>query len=123
MMTKRILLPWPWWRRVWREVVWAMDWDDGSGDGSASLTKMMATALLVLACIAILRRIPVSGMQSLLIAMAISAAFGRGMWKHYLTRGSWSASTSDTTSRVTTHQIQEIVERRKAGAEDGTEPI
>jgi hypothetical protein len=120
--TKRKLLPWPWYRRPWREIVWGLDLDDGTGDGSASLTKILALLAAVVAFVAILREKSVSGTQVTLIVVAISAAFGRGIWKLWLTRGTWSATATTTTTRTEQVIREEIANRRAQGAEDGTEP-
>lgn len=123
LKTKRQALPWPWWRRLMRELlIWPFDLDDGTGDGSPSLTKIMAWIALLVACIAILRSLPVTGTQVTLIIIAISAAFGRSIWRAFLQRGSWSQTASDSTSKVTSIIRQEIAARRKEGADDGTEP-
>lgn len=120
--TKRAALPWPWYRRPWREFVWALDLDDGTGDGSASLTKILALVAFIVAAIAILRSLEVTGTQVTLVIIAISAAFGRSIWRAFLQRGSWSQTASDSTSKATTIIRQQIEARRQEGAEDGTEP-
>lgn len=121
-ITRRRRFPWPWWRRAWREILWALDLDDGSGDGSPSLTKWLALMTALVAFVAILKSLPVSGTQVTLIVIGISAAFGRSMWKHWLSRGTWSFGATDTTSRAEHVLRQQIEARRKEGAEDGTEP-
>lgn len=106
-----------WWRVLVREIVWILDLDDG--EGAPSVTKILAVAVTVLAFLAVLRQLPVSGNIVLLIAMAISAAFGRSVWMRYLARGQWSLSGKDTTSTQRIDIRQTIRERR---GEDGTEP-
>lgn len=105
-----------WWRVVVREIVWILDLDDG--EGAPSVTKIMALAVVVLAFIAVLRKLPVQGNVVLLIMMAISAAFGRSMWMRYLARGHWTLSGKDVTTTKTV-TVKEILERR---GPDGTEP-
>lgn len=115
-MSKRTSHPWPIWRRLLREIlIWPLDLDDGTGDGSPSLTKIMALVAFVLAIVVVLNKIPVSGTQLTMIIIAISAAFGRGMWKLWLARGSWNVSASDTTARTeaTTRTIVEQVSARR----------
>ena len=101
-----------WWRALIREIVYALDIDDGNG--SPSLTKMMALALVVLAFLAVLQKLSVSGNIVLLVVVAISAAFGRSAWMRYLSRGTWNtaASTVDVTERKTTDIRQEIINRQ-----------
>jgi hypothetical protein len=114
---------WRAWRRLCFElVVRPFDLDDGTGDGSPSLSKMLAWLAFTVAAIAILKKLEVSGTQVTLIVIAITAAFGRSMWKQWLARGTWAFNASDSTSRTTTIIRQEIAERRKQGDEDGTEP-
>jgi hypothetical protein len=107
------------WRALVREVVYVLDLDDGQGN--PSMTKAIALALVVLAFVAVLRSLVVSGNVVLLVVVAISAAFGRSMWMRYLTRGKWSLSGRDETrtERRTIDIREEIIARR---AEDGTEP-
>lgn len=120
--TKRQTLPWPWWRRILRELVWATDVDDGTGDGSPSAAKMIAWLFALLLIVSVLLGKPISGTQLAWAALVVAAAFGRSMFKQFLLRGSWSTQASDTTTRIDQRIRQEIAERRKEGADDGTEP-
>lgn len=120
--TKRQTHPWPWWRRVVRELVWASDVDDGTGDGSPSAAKMIAWLFAVLLVVSVLREKPISGTQLTWAALVVAAAFGRSMFKQFLLRGSWSAQASDATTRIDQRIRQEIAERRTQGEADGTEP-
>lgn len=117
MTTPRQRFPWPLHRRVIREGIWAFDLDDGTGDGSPSLTKLLAFTYGVLAALSIPLGWPITGTQITLASVSISAAFGRGMWKHWLSRGSWATKASDTTERKT---VSIIAERRDTG--EGVEP-
>lgn len=106
--TKRQKHPWPWYRRVWREIVWALDLDDGTGDGSASMTKGMALLFGLLTVAAIWLGKPISGTQITLATIALSAAFGRSMWRAFLQRAQFTQSASDATVRTeaTVEQVQ-----------------
>ena len=118
--TKRAALPWPVWRRLLREVaIWPLDLDDGTGDGSPSLTKLLALLYALLGVHVIVEQIPVSGTQLTLVIIAISCAFGRSVWKLWLSRGTWSFGASDTTSRaeVTTRTLIEQVQARRDPAQ------
>lgn len=109
--TDRQRLPWPWWRRLLREVVVVpLDLDNGT-DGLPSLTKILAWATFALAAYAVVRKVPISGTQLTLVLAAISAAFGRSVWKGFLGRTSVTVSTSavDTTAR----QLTEVVAARR----------
>lgn len=128
-MSKRLLHPWSWWRRGLREaVVWPLDLDDGTGDGSPSLTKIIALLGALTACVAVLLALAVTAMQFWLYVAAASIAFGRPIFKMFLGRIQLGSSTSttatkaETTTNTTTRQIQETVQRRELGADDGTEP-
>lgn len=111
--SKRATLPWPWWRRLWREFVWGLDLDDGNGDGSPSLTKWLALVFGVLTVAAVWFEKPVSATQITLAVIAISAAFGRGIWRAYLQRTTVNLSATDTTTRATTKTLVEQVQARR----------
>ncbi|MBX3173266.1 MAG: hypothetical protein KF709_02585 [Gemmatimonadaceae bacterium] len=115
--TKRQQLPWPWWRRPIREFVWSFDLDDGTGDGSPSLTKIMALSYAVVGVLSVPLGWTITGTQLTLAVIAISAAFGRSMWRHYLARATFAHATSDTTVRTASTAVSE---RRDVGA--GMEP-
>lgn len=114
--TKRTALPWPIWRRLLREVaIWPLDLDDGTGDGSPSLTKILALIYALLGVYVIMEKVPVSGTQLTLVIIAISCAFGRSVWKLWLSRSSFTFGATDTTSRAesTTRAIVEQVQARR----------
>jgi hypothetical protein len=117
--TRRRILPWPWWRRWIRELaIWPFDLDDGNGDGSPSMAKIIAWIFAFLLCASVIWQLPISGTQLAFAIVVLSAAFGRSMFKAYLNRGSWSTSTATVESR----SVQEIVTRRARGGDDATEP-
>ncbi len=100
--------------RVWKGIVWALDLDDGQGDGSPSLTKWLALVFGLTAVLAILLGLSVTGAHVTLAIVAISAAFGRSMWRHFL------ASKTFTMAATEARTYTEIVQRRDAG--EGVEP-
>lgn len=108
------------WRALIREIVYVLDVDDGTG--SPSLTKVMALALVALACVAVLRQLPVQGNVVLLTVVAISAAFGRSVWLRYLSRGQWSLAARDETQQVTQNITATVEQIRSRRGPDGTEP-
>jgi hypothetical protein len=112
-VTKRQALPWPWWRRLWREFVWALDLDDGNGDGSPSLTKWLALVFGVLAVAAVWFGKAVTATHLTLAIIAISAAFGRGIWRAYLQRTTVSLASTESTSTSVTKQLVEQVQARR----------
>lgn len=121
--TKRQALPWSPWRKFLRGAfVWPFDLDDGSGDGSPSAAKMIAWLFAFLVVASVLFRLPISGVQFGVMAMVLSAAFGRSMYSRWLTRHESRVSATDTTSRTENRSVQEILQRRELGKDDGTEP-
>ena len=118
--TKRATHPWPWWRRLWREVVWGLDLDDGNGDGSPSLTKWLALVFGVLAVAAVWFGKAVTATHLTLAIIAVSAAFGRGMWRAYLQRTTVNLSATEATTTSITKQLVEQVQARRHPA-DGYE--
>lgn len=106
---------WPWWRRVIREFVWSYDLDDGTGDGSPSLTKWMAWLGGHAAIASMLFGIEVTANHIWLYIVATSAAFGRSMFKMMLSRTSFGlqgTTTSTTTRSVSEQTVHTIQERR-----------
>jgi hypothetical protein len=113
---------WPWTRRLWREFVWHWDLDDGSGDGSPSLTKIIALLFAFTVVVSVIFSLAISGNQVWMALAAAAIAFGRSTFRALVTRSSWAGTASDTTARVEQRIRQEIIERRALGAEDDSEP-
>lgn len=105
-----------WWRVVIGEIVWALDWDDGTG--APSLSKVISSGTFWLAALAVVVNLPVSGNVVALIAIAMTGAFGRSAWMRYLGRFNQNLSAEDRTTHTTVTR-EEILSRR---GEDGTEP-
>lgn len=101
-------------RRVWKGVIWAFDLDDGQGTGSPSLTKWLALLFGVTVVISILFGLSVTGSHVTLAVVAISAAFGRSMWRHFLASKTFTMAATDAKVRT------EIVTRRDVT--EGVEP-
>jgi hypothetical protein len=96
-----------WWARLpmlaVRFLLWITDMDDGSGSGdwersSPSATKVLgAAAVLVgLWIMAVTRR--ADGAAVSLVALGITAVFGRSMWKLWLARNTWSSALQSNVS-------------------------
>lgn len=101
-------------RTFWRFWVWALDLDDGQGNGQPSLTKWLALVFGLTVVISILFSLSVTGTQVTLAIVSISAAFGRSVWRHFLASKTFTLTASDAKVRT------EIVERRDTA--EGVEP-
>ncbi len=93
-------------KRAWLAFVWWLDIGDASGD--TSLAKLLALAAGVCVIHDCWQRGFTAANVSAL-ALVISAAFGRSVFMHWLTRA--SISLSSQSSHTTSHSI---IERRDA---------
>jgi hypothetical protein len=110
--------PWPWWKRLACNLSWLVDVEDGRDKGAPSQAKILAYVFAARLCIGA----TITGAEVGAWALVISAAYGRSIWSKYLGRMSFAATTTDTTSRTEQRIRTEVVERRKLGAEDDSEP-
>lgn len=118
MTTKRQQYPWSWWRRLLRGLfVWPLDLDDGTGDGSPSLTKIIALMGASTACASVLYALEVTAMQFWLYVAAAAIAFGRPVFKYFLGRIQLGSSTATTATRTESHTIVEQVQARRDAGE------
>lgn len=103
---------------AYRWCVYAVDLDDGNGQTDWRRSALSATKLCGYLCVFVGLGLTVvhrgaSAGANTLVAMGISALFGRSVWRNWLARNQWASTVSE--SRV----VQEIVQRRKDGE---TEP-
>lgn len=105
--------------RLWKWLVWALDLDDGGDKGSPSLTKWLALVFGVLVVYSVWAQKALSATHVTLASVALSAAFGRSVWKAWLGRASFglTARAEHRTEDVT---VRQILERRDP--EQGVEP-
>lgn len=105
--------------RLWKWLVWAFDLDDGADRGSPSLTKWLALVFGILVVYSVAWERPLSATHVTLASVALSAAFGRSIWKAWLGRASFGL-TARAESRKEDVTVRQILERRDP--EQGVEP-
>ena len=110
-----------WHESAYRWCIYAADLDDGSGNtdwtrSSLSATKLCGYMTVLVGLVITVKELKASAGANTLIAMGITALFGRSMWKTWLGRNTWTSHTIATESRET----KEIIERRRQGGD--TEP-
>jgi hypothetical protein len=108
------------WRTLelsYRWAIYCTDLDDGSGSRNPRASSLSATKLCGYLCvfagllIAILQRAAtVNG--NTLVAMGMTALFGRMMWKNWLGRNTWTSTAAEVHE---TRESHEILERRDVG--------
>lgn len=105
--------------RLWRWVVWALDLEDGGAAGDPSLTKLLALLAGLLVVYSVVTARPITATHVTLTALAVSAAFGRSMWRAWLNKTTFAVSSREERSvRDTT--VHQILERRDP--ESGVDP-
>lgn len=105
---------------AYRCCVYAADLDDGSGSRDWRASSLSATKLCGYLCVfagllitLLQRAATVNG--NTLVAMGMTALFGRMMWKNWLGRNTWASSTTETHETRESHEVLEIRQRRDAG--------
>lgn len=95
-----------------RFLLWLTDMDDGKGsidwrETSPSATKILGAASVVVGLWIMAASKKADGAAVGLVALGMTAVFGRSMWKLWLGRNTWTNAISASASYARTHTITE----------------